>query len=120
MKISDEALLTALLAEGSVRRAARALSISPQSIQRRLNGDLGKRYEDEKSRFIENVSNELTAASELAVKTLADTAADQELPATVRLSAADSLLRHTLRYVETASFERRLKALEEGTRYEGT
>lgn len=37
---------------------------------------------------------------------------DAENPANVRVSAADSLLRHCLRYLATADIERRLSALE--------
>ena len=118
MKISDDELIIALLAGGSVRRAAKVLCISPQAIQKRLTGDLKKRYEEERLRLFGNISDELNAASELAVSTLSETISNTELPASIRVQAADSILRHTLRYYEAASFEKRLRALEEGRQLE--
>ena len=118
MKITDDELLIALLAGGSVRKAAKVLCISPQAIQKRLTGDLKKRYEEERMRLFGNISDELNAASELAVSTLSETISNTELPASIRVQAADSILRHTLRYYEAASFEKRLRALEEGRQLE--
>ena len=60
MKISDDELIIALLAGGSVRRAAKVLCISPQAITKRLKGDLGKRYEEERLRLFGNISDEHT------------------------------------------------------------
>ena len=118
-KITDDELLIALLAGGSVRKAAKVLCISPQAIQKRLTGDLKKSYEEERLRLFGNISDELNAASMLAVSTLSETISNTELPATVRVQAADSVLRHTLRYYEAANFEKRLRALEEGGQLEG-
>ncbi len=107
-------MIIALLAGGSVRKAAKVLCISPQAIQKRLTGDLKERFEAERLRLFRNISDELNAASESAVSTLLETMSNAELPATVRVQAADSVLRHTLRYFEAANFEKRLRALEEG------
>lgn len=47
-----------------------------------------------------------------AVGTLTEVMNDKESPATVRVSAADSLLRHAVRYIEVAEIESRISKLE--------
>ena len=54
----------------------------------------------------------LTAKLESATATMAEIMEDGQNPASVRVSAADAVLRHALRYVEAADILRRLDALE--------
>ena len=57
----------------------------------------------------------LAARLTLAVDVLCDVLDSDATPATVKVSAADSILRQGLRYVEAANILRRLDALEQRT-----
>ena len=54
----------------------------------------------------------MTAKLESATATMAEIMEDGQNPASVRVSAADSVLRHGLRYIEAGNILRRLDALE--------
>ena len=113
MKVTDEAILAALLASGSNRAAAKALGVSERTIRSRLQKpDFRERYEDIKNGMIETVSDEIAANLSGAVKTLVEVMTNPENNAAVRSQAAGELLRTALRYFEAGKFERRLTALE--------
>ena len=113
MKVTDEAILGALLASGSNRGAAKALGISEKTIRSRLQRpDFRERYEDLKNGMIEAVSDEIAANLSGAVQTLVEIMTNAENNAAVRSQAAGELLRTALRYFEAGKFERRITALE--------
>lgn len=113
MKVSDEALIAALIKYGSHQKAAAELGITNNSITNRLKrDDFRKRYEAAKSALLQEAVDSMKVQLKGAVGTLTEVMNDKESPATVRVSAADSLLRHALRYIEVAEIESRLRALE--------
>lgn len=110
---TDEAILTALLASGSIRQAAAALGCSVGCVRNRLKDEpFRKRYEDEKAAALSEACDCMKIRVTSAVDTLSAVMENADNPATVRVSAADSLLRHALRYIETADILKRLAALE--------
>ncbi len=114
-KCTDEEIVTALLKAGSIRGAAKELGVTSQAITNRLqNPKLKADFEAAKTSQLTEVCNTMTAVLTSAVQTLVTVMNDQDTPQTVKVSAADSLLRHGLRYVEVAELERRIAALEEG------
>lgn len=111
--ISDEQLLTALLVHGGVAKAATALNMSRNAIYKRLQ-DKGFRqqYDAAQGALLSVASTAMADGLNDAVGALLDVIRDKDSAASVRVSAADSLLRHCCRYIESASICRRLDALE--------
>lgn len=119
MKVTDEKMLSALLAEGSIRSAAKSLRCSESTVRKRLeNADFRQRYEALKSEILCEVCDKIQSRLITATDTLTSVMENQDNPATVRVSAADSLLRHGLRYIEIANIERRIIALEKAQKEE--
>ena len=120
MAISNEKIMSALIATGSVRAAAKAACISETTIRARLNDpDFRKEYETAKGAILAEACDSLAARLTHAVEVLVDVLDNTENAATVRVSAADSLLRHGLRYIEMGNILLRLDALEQRTNNEG-
>ncbi len=113
MKIDDERILSALIAAGSVRRAAQIADVSESTIRNRLKDDAFRaEYEAAKGEILSEACDALSARLTQAVDALSDVIEDRENPATARISAASSVLQHGLRYIEAANILRRLDALE--------
>ena len=113
MKIDDERILAALIAAGSVRRAAQIADVSESTIRNRLKDDAFRaEYEAAKGEILSEACDALSARLTLAVDGLSSILEDAESSATAKISAADSVLRHGLRYIEAANILRRLDALE--------
>lgn len=112
MRISDEKMIAALLSNGSSRAAA-VLGCSEATVRNRLaNANFRKKYEAVKSDMLQEVCDSIQSRLTSAADTLTEVMKNKENVAAVRVSAADSLLRHGLRYVEAAEIERRIRALE--------
>ena len=110
---NNEVIMAALLANGSVRAAARSANVSEATIRARLkNKDFRERYESEKAKILSEACDALTARLTLAIDTLCEVLEDVQSPATVKVSASDCLLRHCVRYVEIVSILSRIEALE--------
>lgn len=119
VRIEDEKILAALLAAGSIRRAAKTANVSESTIRNRLKDDaFRKLYEEQKAGILSEACDALCARLTAAVDALSDVICDKKNPATARISAADSVLRHGLRYVEIANVIHRLDALEAAQRNE--
>ena len=116
MAISNEKIMSALIATGSVRAAAKAACVSQTTIRTRLNDpNFRAEYEKAKSEILTEACDALAARLTLAVDVLCEVLDSDATPATVKVSAADSILRQGLRYVEAANILRRLDALEQRT-----
>ena len=119
-KIPDEKMLESLLANGSIRRAAVALGCSAATIRNRLkNTAFRQRYDEERATLLADVTEQMKSKVTAAVDTLHAVMTDENCAASVRVSAADSLLRHTLRFVEITELSARIAALERLTEGEG-
>lgn len=119
-KLNDEKILGALLAAGSVRKAAEIADVSEATIRNRLNDDaFREQYEKAKAAVLSEACDSLAARLTHAVDVLVEVLDNQENPSTVRVSAADSILRHGLRYIEAGNILVRLDALEQRTNSEG-
>lgn len=113
MRINDEQIISALLSCGSLRKAAESLGTTANTISNRLKkDDFRKRYETAKSELLSETVGVMKSNLSGAVNTLTDVMNNKENPATVRVSAADSLLRHSVRYIEVAEIESRISKLE--------
>lgn len=113
MRINDEQVITALLNCGSLRKAAESLGTTANTLSNRLKKeDFRKRYEAAKSELLNEAVETMKSQLTGAVDTLTEVMNNKENPPTVRVSAADSLLRHSVRYIEIAEIESRISKLE--------
>ena len=120
MKISDEKVLAALLENGSIRKAAAALGCSAGCVRDRLKDEqFKKQYEDAKAAALNEATDNLSIKLTAAVDVLAKVMTDSETAATVRVSAADSVLRHGLRYIQQYEIIKRIEALEAAQKAKG-
>ena len=112
-KYSDEQVLEALVMAGSAKQAARRLGCSLSCVRDRLSKPAFKaKYEKAKADALGDAIDNLSIRLTTAVDVLAKVMTDSETAATVRVSAADSVLRHGLRYIEMFDVLKRLEALE--------
>lgn len=112
--LDDERILAALIGGGSIRRAATIAGISPATIRNRLNDDqFRQRYEAEKREILETAVDNMKASLVVAIDTLTGAMGDGKATQSVRIQAADALLRHCVKYVTMLDFDRRLTALEQ-------
>ncbi|MBR3968604.1 MAG: hypothetical protein IKJ93_03345 [Clostridia bacterium] len=110
---NDEIILSALIAAGSIRAAAKIADVSETTIRTRLNDDdFRQRYEQAKGAILTEACDALSARLTLAVDTLCEVLEDTKNAATVRVSAASEILRQGLRYIEVANILTRLEAIE--------
>ena len=115
--VTDEKLLEMLLVHGGVGGAATALGMSRNAIYKRLQDDaFRQRYDAMQGVMLSVAASSMTEGLTDAVSALLAVIRDKNAAATVRISAADSLLRHCAKYIETASILRRLDALEQAQR----
>ena len=111
--IDDEKILAALLTAGSVRKAAQITDISESTVRNRMaDPEFRGKYDKLRGDLLQEATAGLTAKLESATGTMTEIMEDGQNPASVRVSAADAVLRHALRYVEAADILRRLDALE--------
>ncbi len=112
-KLNDEKIMGALLAAGSVRKAAKIADVSEATVRNRLSDEaFREQYEKLKADALSEACDAISAQLTRAVDTLCAVLDNEENAATVRVSAADSLLRHGLRYIEVANILTRLDTLE--------
>lgn len=113
MKISDDKILTALLTHGSPSAAARECGIAVGTVLKRLRTpDFAARYTEAREAVLQSTVSSMTSALSSAVAVLKAVIEDNGISASVRIQAADSLLRHCLRYVEVCELEKRVAKLE--------
>lgn len=116
--VTDERLLALLIEHGSVTRVAKIAGISRNAIYMRLrqNEDFRTKYEEAKNAVLQDACGAISTKLETAAAVLYDVATNDRAAVSVRVSAADSLLRHGLRYIEQGEILKRLDALEAGQR----
>lgn len=111
---SDAEICAALLRYGSTRQAADALGLSMRTVQARRKRETFRQLWDEIQRqALQDAAASLRDAAQDAVKALRDIIEDENSSPQLRINAADSILRHCLRYTETCEILQRLDALEE-------
>ena len=113
-KITDEKLLEMLLIHGGVRGAAAACGISQNAIYKRLQDSAFRgRYDAMQGAMLSTVAAGMTAALDKAVGALVGVLDDPNASPGLKVNAANALLNHANRYIESANILRRLEALEQ-------
>ena len=119
-KYSDEQILEALLIAESAKQAARRLGCSLSCVRDRLSKPAFKaKYEKAKADALGDAIDNLKIRMSSAVDVLSATMTKENTPATVKVSAADAILRHGLRYVEQYEIVKRIEALEAAQKAKG-
>ena len=119
--VTDERLLALLIEHGSVTRVAKIAGVSRNAIYMRLrqNEDFRTKYEEAKNAVLQDACGAISTKLETAAAVLYDVATNDRAAVSVRVSAADSLLRHGLRYIEQGEILKRLDALEQAMNESG-
>lgn len=111
--ITDETLVEMLLVHGGVKGAAVVSGLSERAIYKRLqNPEFRKRYDEMRALSLESTVTSLSDSLTDAVALLRSIVNNATNSPTIRLQAADSLLKHTLRYCEFITLSRRVEAVE--------
>lgn len=112
-KISDEKLIESLLIHGGVAGAAKACGISRNAIYKRMqDSDFKTAYNAAQGVVLASAASSMAGMLCEVVDALLSVVRDDTANANTRVSAADSLLRHCVRYVELATVCARLEAVE--------
>lgn len=99
--ISDEQIISALLANGTLKATAAALKISERALYDRMNtGEFQALYKDARADLLRQAVYKLNAQLEAAIDTIADIMADKENNPAVRLQAAQTLLNNAAKFTE--------------------
>jgi hypothetical protein len=113
-KVSDEKILEAMLVHGGVRGAAAVCGISQNAIYKRLQDSAFRaRYDELQGVVLSTVAASMAAALDKAVGALVAVLDDVNASPGLKVNAANALLNHANRYIESANIMRRLEALEQ-------
>ena len=112
-KVSDEKLLEMMLVHGGVRGAAAVLGISQNAIYKRLKDEsFREQYDTMQGVMLSTAAASMVDALDDAVSALKSVLNNPDASMGLKVSAANALLNHCCRYVETSNILRRLDALE--------
>lgn len=110
-KVSDEALLTALMEHGTIKSASAAIGLAPRTIYDRMHErEFRVMYEAARADVLRGAVSSLNGRIEKAVSTIEDIMDDTEAAAAVRLQAAGAIL------ANVEKFSGRLTEAEAGLR----
>jgi hypothetical protein len=112
----QEAAVLALLSTRNVEEAARVAGVTPRTLYR-WQKELGFQaaLRDAKLAAFSQTTGRLHQMSSAAVSTLGKVMVDPATPPATKVRAADSILNHTIKAIETENLEARLSELERAT-----
>jgi len=115
----EEAIL-ALLTQRNVDDAARVAKVAPRTLYRWMKDrEFDAAYREAKRAAFSQSIARMHQMSSAAVSTLGKIMVDPNTPASTRVRAADTILNHTSKAIETEDIVARLAALEEATQTQG-
>ena len=99
IKASDEAIVAALMSNGTVKGAAAVVGLTERALYDRMSGGAFKAmYMAAKADVLREATASLNAELAEAVKTTADIMRDQTVNPAVRLQAASTLLSNAVKF----------------------
>lgn len=111
--ISDELILTGLLANPTIRAAANSLEVSEKTIYERLrDSDFSQRYSEMKLQALQDSVDALQKHIFTAVNTLAEVAEDNTAREAARVAAAKGIIENFVRLDEYVNLVDRVSVLE--------
>lgn len=111
--ISDEQIIAALLASNTRIEAAAKLEISIDTLYKRMKNETFKsRFNRAKSMVIDDAVNALQNRMNDAISTITDVMKDTNVSPQIRINAADTIIRYSLKMTEINEITKRIEALE--------
>jgi hypothetical protein len=111
----QEKAIAALLTQRNTEEAARAVGVAPKTLLRWMKlPDFQSAYRQARwAAFGQSIAR-LQQATSAAASTLLKVMVDPSTPASTRVRAAESVLTHAAKSIETEDIEARVTALEQG------
>ncbi len=109
----DEIIISALLANPTIRAASAACGISETQIYARLRDEkFNARYDEARLKLLEQNTAALQSHLGSAIETMGIICTAPEAAPQVRLNAADAIIRNSLKLTEQTDILKRLQKLE--------
>lgn len=113
-RLTDEAIIAALMAEGSIKGAAASLECTPRTLYERMKKPEFKTlYAQAKGEVLKTATAQLQGELSRSIATLAEVRDDTEAAKQTRVNAAVYILQYAARFTETTDIIERLEAIEE-------
>jgi hypothetical protein len=108
-----EEAIAALLTQRNIEDAAAAAHISPKTLLRWMKEpEFDKQYRAARRGAVSQSISRLQQGATAAATTLLKTMIDQDVPASVRVRAAECVLNHAMKAIELEDIEARLSEME--------
>lgn len=112
-KVKDEVVLAALISSPSVKEASKACGLGETQIFARLRDpEFSKLYKQARRDLLSGCMAGLQASLGEAVDTMAAIMRNEDVSAQVRLNAAESIMRNSMKLTEQIDILERVDALE--------
>lgn len=113
-RLSDEAIITALIEQGSIKGAAASLSCTARTLYERMKKpEFKDLYAQAKADILKTATAKLQGNLCGAIDTLAEIMTDEKAANQTRVNSAVSILQYAARFTETTDIIERLEAIEE-------
>ncbi len=113
-RLTDEAIIAALIAKGSIKGAAASLKCTTRTLYERMKKpEFKELYAQAKGEILKAATAKLQGNLCGAIDTLADIMKDEEAAKQTRVNSAVSILQYAARFTETTDILERLEAIEE-------
>lgn len=113
-RLTDEAIIAALIAEGSIKGAAASLECTNRTLYGRMKKtEFRELYAQAKADILRTATAKLQGNLCAAIETLVEIMADEEAAKQTRVNSAVSILQYAARFTETTDILERLEAIEE-------
>ena len=113
-RLQDEEIITALIAEGSIKGAAASLKCTARTLYERMKKpEFKDLYAQAKGEILKTATAKLQGNLCGAIDTLTEIMTDKEAPKQTRANCAVSVLQYGAKFTEATDIIERLEAIEE-------
>ena len=113
-RLTDEEIIAALIAKGSIKGAAASLKCTARTLYDRMKKpEFKELYAQAKGEILKAATAKLQGNLCGAIDTLAEIMTDEEAAKQTRVNSAVSILQYAARFTETTDILERLEAIEE-------
>ncbi len=112
-RLTDEAIIAALIENGSIKAAAASLQCTTRTLYERMKKpEFKKLYTQAKTDILKTATAKLQGNLCGAIDTLAEIMNDEEAAKQTRVNSAVSILQYGARFTEASDIMERLEAIE--------